>query len=217
MIRIMQLQSRGILRVMAVALAILTTLTAMGLILSNTLADPGDVVVTLEAPDGINAAYTMEIGQTRYLTVGNLNQARSGDASIATVGYNRDLLNDNVYTTGVKAGIVTTAYGTRVGVLNTARYQITDSRNISGYTLADGGVVSFSGSGGAAKPTPVKNIVGSAPNITWASQNTAVATVNASSGSISPVAVGATTIVGSFTDKWGRPQDIHLLVIVNAG
>ena len=214
MIKFIQSHINGSFRLIAVALAILTTFTAMGLILSSTLADTGDIPVVLEAPGGISAAYTMEVGQIRYLTVGNLNQARSGDTSIATVGYNRDLLNDNVYTTGVKAGIVTVAYGTRVGVLNTARYQITDSRNISSYTLTNNGEVKFTGASDSPKPIPIKDIVGSNPNIAWSSLNTTVATVNAGSGSITPVGDGAAIILGKFVDKWGVAQEIHVTAIV---
>ena len=204
----------GMFKTLAVILALLIAFTAVGVGLGRTFAAPGDVPVELEPPTGFIAANVLEVGSTATLTVGNLYQARSGDTSIATVAYDRNLSVNNITTTAVKAGIVTIAYGTRAGMVNTARYLVTDSDNISSYTLHDNGELNFGGSTSASQQAPVTIGDGDSSTITWSSSNEAVATVDPVTGVVTPVGDGAAIIIGHFIDKWGREQCIHILAVV---
>ena len=193
-----------------IAVALLTVLATLGI--GYTLAAPADIEVTLGPESGISSTYTVEVGQTKSLTAMNLNEASSSDLSLATVDYTSGSSLGNVRVTGVKAGVVAIAYGTSEGIVSTARYQVTDSRNISAYTLSEGGEVKFSAPG-STKPSPVKAIVGT-NNIRWSSSNTYVASVDAGNGAITSTGFGAAIIIGEFTDKWGIARDMHVLAIV---
>ncbi|MCL1805683.1 MAG: FIVAR domain-containing protein [Clostridiales bacterium] len=206
-------QSKGSPKVLAATLVVLTALAAVGLILGSTLAAPGDVRVAVTPPAGVTASNTIEVGATKGLTVGNLNQAYSSDTSTATVAYTQGSVPNNIATTGVKAGMMNVVYGTKAGVASYARYFITDSRNISEYTLSQGGKVSIP-TVGSSVPGPVKDVVGTDPAIRWVSLDETVATVDGSTGAITAVTKGAAIIIGRYTDKWGREQDIHVLVEV---
>ena len=204
-------QTKTAFKVLSVVLALLIATTAIGYGLNDTFASD-DVTVTLAPPTGFTASTTMEVGETRYLSVSNLYQARSGDLTLATVAFDRNITTNNIETTGEKAGIVTVAYGTIYGLVNTARYLVTDSRNISKYTLHNNGEAIFENADDTALPAPV-TFDGSNPVVLWSSTNSVVATVSAA-GVITPVANGAAIVVGTFVDKWGRDQDVHILVIV---
>ena len=200
------------LKTIAVVLSVLIAVTAIGYGIGGTFAAPGDIPVTLTEPTGFSPSVIMEVGESRQLTVGNLYMARSGDSSLATVTYDAALSSNNVTTTGVKAGIVTVAYGTKAGLVNTARYLITDSRNVSAYTLHNEGEALFDKADDPAMAAPVTFNV-SSPNVVWSSTNSDVATVSGA-GAITPAANGSAIIIGAFVDKWGRDQEVHILVVV---
>ncbi|MCL1848662.1 MAG: FIVAR domain-containing protein [Clostridiales bacterium] len=206
-----QTRGKGSRKILAVTMAILLTLTTVGLILGNTFAAPGDVQVTLQSTSGISGAYTIEAGQTGSLTVVNLNEARSSDTTIATLTHTPGMLG-NITITGVKAGITTIAYGNRLGVVAAARYQITDSNNISAYILKNGGEVHLHKPGDTAQ-SPVEVTAGT-NNIQWRSLNQAVASVDEGTGAITAVTKGAAIVLGQFIDKWGVDRDVHILVEV---
>ncbi|MCL1835493.1 MAG: hypothetical protein FWG48_04955 [Oscillospiraceae bacterium] len=184
-------------------------ITVIALTLTSTMAAPEDIKMTLSCESGIAEQFTVEVGQTKGRAVGNLNEAISGDTSIATVSTVAAGLN-NLNVTGVKAGVVTISYGNRLGVVLSNRYQVTDSRNISAYTIKEGGEVRLSGPG-KTKASPV-NVTTGQDNIKWRSLNTEVATVDANTGAITAEGKGMAIIIGEFTDKWGVDRDVHVLV-----
>ena len=195
--------------IIALVLASLLTIGSIALALGTTLAAPNDINVTLRCESGISDNYTVEVGQTLTFTVGRINQARIGDPSLASIAYTTTGAN-NFHVTGLEAGVATIAYGTSIGAVSAALYQITDSNNISAYTIKDGGIVMLSGSG-KEKSTPVIVTAGQ-NNIKWHSSNIAVASVNEDTGLITSVSNGMAIIIGEFTDKWGVARDIHILV-----
>ena len=206
-------QKRAPLKIIAVILAILVALTAIGYGIGSTFAAPGDVPVTLSPPTGISAANTLEVGATKTQTVLNLNDAVIGDISLATISFTQGTSADNLRVTGVSAGVVTAAYGNKQGAVLYTRYQITDSQNVSAYTLHNNGAAHFEKTDSSAAAAPVTFDV-TDPGVTWSSTNSTVVTVDETTGVISPVGYGAAIIVGTFTDKWGREQDVHILAIV---
>ena len=196
---------------MIIALIISSVLAVGSIVLAlgRTLAAPNDIDVTLNCESGVSGTYTIEVGQTLNLTVGNINQARNNNKALASIEFTTTGLN-NFHITGLKAGVVTIAYGTKIGVVSADVYQITDANNISAYTIKDGGVVMLSGPG-KTKSVPVVVTAGQ-DNIKWRSSNIAVATVNEDSGLITAVSNGMAIMIGEFTDKWGVERDIHILV-----
>ena len=196
-----------------VALLVTAALVAAGFAihLSGTLASPEDIVVNLECESGISAASHIEVGQTKNLMTTYLFEAYSTDTGKATVSFTPGTSLNNVRTMGKSAGVAGIAYGTKAGVINTILYQITDSRNVSAYTIKDGGEVYFSGVGVSPKASPVAVTAGNFGTIVWKSMNNNIAEV-ATSGFITPKGLGATIITGNFIDKWGVPRDLHLLV-----
>ncbi|MDR0292758.1 MAG: hypothetical protein LBH95_01225 [Oscillospiraceae bacterium] len=168
-----------------------------------------DIQIVLTSESGIPEDNTIEVNQTKSKNVFNLRQAQSGNTTNAKVAYSPGAVG-SVMTTGKNAGLMTVAYGTSIGTVNTERYQITDSRNISAYTIQHGGEVVFSGPG-KTKQSPV-NITAGTNNIKWRSLDEAVAEVDENTGAITSVNKGAAIVIGEFTDKWGVKRDIHILV-----
>ena len=179
----------------------------------KTLAAPADKVVTLECGTGVSPSLHIEKGVARTLSVSYLSDALSSNTGVATVTFKTGV-DGEVYVTGARAGVASVVYGNIEGKVGALEIQITDSDNISGYTLKEGGIMSFSESEGQSqqtRPSPVVNTVGLFNRIIWSSMNTAVATV-ASNGAITARGTGATVILGEFTDKWGTPRVLHVLV-----
>ena len=206
-------QRSAMYKTIALVLAVIVAFTAIGYGVHSTFAAADDVPVTLTAPGGIGASNTIEVAATKSETIFNLSDAVSGDTSLATVGFTAGTSAGNLRITGVKAGIVTISNGTNVGIIQTTRYQITDSRNVSAYTLHNNGEAIFESSDKPAMAAPVTFNV-SNPNVSWSTTNSTVATVNPNSGLITPVDDGAAIILGKFVDKWGRDQVAHILVVV---
>ena len=208
---LIQTKSKGSFKVLVAALAILTILAAAGLILSDTLAAPGDIQVALQPTAGISGANTIEVGQIKKETVFNLRDAQSGDKSIVTAGFTPGATG-SIDVAGVKAGVASVAYGNSAGAIITTRYQITDSSNVSAYTVKNGGEVNLPKPGDIAQ-SPVQVTTGT-NNIKWHSLNETVASVDENTGTITAVTKGAAIIIGQFTDKWGTDRDVHILVEV---
>ena len=194
---------------LSVSLAMVLALSALAFTMNGTGAALEDTPVTLICESGIPSLYTIEVGQTSSSTVLNLNEAYSGDASLATLYSTGGTLN-NMQITGKKAGVATVAFGTRNGVLSVVRYQITDSANISAYLVKDGGTIQF-GEPGESKPVPVEVVTGT-DNIRWNSLNETVVSFNEATGLVNAEKRGVTILIGEFTDKWGVERDIHILV-----
>ena len=192
----------------AIAAAVLVALTALAVTMAGTTASTEDTNVVLKCESGIPDMYTIETGHTASSTVVGLNEAFSGDAGIASVVSTGDKLS-NLKITGKKAGVATIAHGTDLGMITVIRYQITDSRNISSYTIKEGGAVRL-GNPGDTSPVPVE-VVSGTDNIKWRSLNETVASVDPNTGLVTAVKKGVTILVGEFTDKWGVDRDIHIL------
>ena len=198
-----------IFALLSVTLAVLMSLTSLAAAINGTRAALEDKLVTLKCESGIPPQYTIEVGQTDITTVINLNEAFSGDYSIATVSNTGAALN-NLHVTGKKAGVATIAYGTHNGVLTVTRYQVIDSANISSYFIKDGGTIQFS-EPGSSKPLPVVIATGT-DNIKWISLNDGIASIDGNTGLVNAEKIGVTILVGEFTDKWGVDRDVHILV-----
>jgi len=168
-----------------------------------------DTTVTLTPETDIPQANFIEVGQSLSMQVLNVWQAQTSNPAKSDVACTPGAVG-SVSTTGKSAGIVSTAYGTSNGTVAVVRYQITDKAHISAYTEKYGGEVTFSGAG-VTKQSPVVVTAGG-NNITWRSLDTAVATVDASTGAITSVGNGAAIVLGEFTDEWGKARDIHVLV-----
>jgi hypothetical protein len=207
-------KSRRGLAIILAAVLLLTTITGA---LATTLAAKPDLVVTIEAPT--NGYTPLEVGAELRKSVGNLIEAYSSDTTIATVAFTPGSALRNLTTHGVKAGIMTTYYGNSVGNAMADVYQITDSRNITKYSITNGGEGVIPAVGGTLT-IPLTVYTNSASpdqaaksGITWSTfrPNDTVASVDAN-GTITGLSKGATIIIGEFTDKWGRQQDLHFLV-----
>jgi len=185
-------------------------ITSFGIIqLGATLAAPQDIVVNLECESGISAGSHIEVGAAKSLSTTYLFEAYSTKPDVAEVTFIPGTGIGNIKTTGLKAGIAGIAYGTENGTINTMLYQITDQKNVSAYSIKDGGELYFTGPG-ERKSSPVEVKTGSFDRIKWRSMNEAVASVD-KNGDITSTGIGATIIIGSFTDKWGVPRDMHIL------
>ena len=199
-----------IVALLIAALASAALLTQLG----STLAAPADIVVTLQCETGVSPSLHIEKGIPTELTVFYLSEAASTDTSVATATYTPGI-NGTARITGIKAGVVSLIYGNIDGKVGSYKLQIVDSDNISGYTVKEGGLVYFTvpvnASLGVTKASPVVNVTGLASRISWSSMNTNIATVS-SSGSITSRGEGATIITGVFTDKWGTPRFVNILV-----
>ncbi|MDR0862323.1 MAG: DUF6273 domain-containing protein [Oscillospiraceae bacterium] len=211
-------------KLLAIILAVVLLLGSIAGVIATTLAAKSDLEVTIDPPT--NGYLALEVGQIANMTVGNLFEATSSDQTIAVVTYTPGSDLRNLHTLGVKAGTMTTAYGAEGGAVRSQAYQVTDSNNITKYILAGGGEGIIGKPGGTltipvrafvtphGQVTPVESTAAKS-TITWSTFRPydPVAEVSAS-GEITAKAKGVTIILGQFTDKWGRQQDIHFLIAV---
>ena len=201
---------------LTVALAVSGVVAGIG----STFAAQGDVVVELKCESGISSTYTMEAGASKTMTATYLYQAYSSNSDVMGVKYSAGNSLDNLSFLARAAGVASVSYTTNTGMLSLVTYQVTDSGNISKYTLKDNGELYFpipeTPATGVSKAVPVT--VNTAANegrlstVSWSSMNENVAKVNASTGIVTAVGKGATIIVGNFTDKWGEPRVMQILV-----
>ena len=203
------------------ALAVAAAVAGLG----GTFAAPSDIVVDLQNESGIPAEMTLAVGETQQLSVSYLYGAYSSHSDIAAIEYTEGSSFNNIRIQGKAAGFVTITFGTKRGLLAQNNYLVTDSRNISKYTIKNNGEMYFAvpkatgapGNPGApaepgtVKPSPVTVREGTAGTIVWSSLNEKVAKVG-TDGTITAVGKGATAILGSFTDKWGAKRILHILV-----
>ena len=203
------IKKRGAAKLVALVLTAIFAASGLAAGLGNTLAAPDEIVVDLTCESGVSAAYTMEAGQMKTQSSMNLFEAHSTNTDIAEVRYTKGSGLDNIRTTGVSAGVASVAFATKGGMLSYVTYQVTDSGNVSAYRIKDGGEVYFT-KAGVTKNTPVNVTQGYISRISWRSMNENVATVT-KNGTIISQGIGATVIIGSFTDKWGVDRDLHLL------
>ena len=206
-----------LLAVLLTAGVVLAAVAAAGV--GGTLAAPDDIVVDLKNESGVPADMTLAAGETQRLSVSYLYQAYGSNPDVATVEYTEGSSFNNVRILGKTAGTVAISFGTKRGLLVQSNYLVTDSRNVSKYTIKDNGEVYFAvpsapGAPGSTKPSPVTVREGNAGTISWSSMNEKVARVG-TNGAITAVGKGATVIVGNFTDKWGVKR--VLLVMVGVG
>ncbi|MCL2773411.1 MAG: Ig-like domain-containing protein [Oscillospiraceae bacterium] len=187
----------------AVILGLALVVSGVILTLNGTFASPNDIAVTLIQP---NTYPTVEKGVSITVNASGTYSCASNDNSTATAA----IISGKVTVTGVKAGLAAVAINSSV-YTTIINYQITDSNNISAYTIKNGGQVLFSGPGSTQKSSPVVVTEG-INNIVWSSLQPAVATVNSSTGAITGVSKGSAIIIGNFTDKWGVKQYIPILV-----
>ena len=207
--KLMLKSNKKTVALLAIAAAILMVLTVLAVTMDGTIAATEDTHIVLKCESGIPAQYTVEVGQILNLTIGGLNEAFSSDTGIVTVAKTSEKLS-NLEMTGKRAGVAAIAYGTDIGYITVVRYQVTDSRNVSVYTIKDGGTVRLNNPGDS-KPIPVEVVTGT-DNIKWHSLNETVASVDANTGLVIAAKKGVTILVGEFTDKWGVDRDIHILV-----
>ena len=207
----------------AAALAIVVSAIAVGLSLTYA-ASP--VQERFKQPNAY--ANAVEKGRTETRAASGLSAARSNDTSLADVVVN----GSASYTiTGKKAGAIGVAVATKSIALNPA-WQVTDSSLISGYDLANNGEINKKSTDAAfnindsvttyttAWNATVDGTVGSANyvstpaakgQIAWSSRNTSVATVTAA-GTVTPVSKGTAILLGDFTDRWGVPHTMVILL-----
>ena len=205
-------KSKRSAKLIALLLTAILIASAIAVNIGNTLAEPNanDIVVQLESESGIPEMRTIEKGQTGSLSAAGLFEAYSTDLDVATVGFTPGSSLGNIRITGVKAGVAYVYYGSKGGMVTALSYQITDSGNVSAYTIKDRGEVYFT-TAGVTKDTPVTVTQGNINRIEWSSMNESVAKV-AQNGSITSQGIGMTIITGKFTDKWGKDRCFGLLV-----
>jgi len=195
-------------RIIALVLVMLLAGSVLALGLGSTLAEKDPVVENFTKQNtypevAVNGTFDRPVFGGRYIL--------SSNNAIATVTD-----TGGGYTVkGVKAGTMTVSVGSTAGLVASHNYQVTDSNNLTGYSIKNGAEVYFNtASTPVTKPTPVTTAPASAVNdIEWRSLQPGVANVD-QNGSITavPNARGAAIIVGEFIDKWGVERDLHVLV-----
>ena len=204
-------------RLLALGLAAVLAVSALAIGLGGTLAAKPAVTANFAAQP--NAYTPLAVGQTATRGFIGLRMASSGNTAKATIEIVPS--TSDIIVRGIQAGTVTIVAGSSSGLLVPLNYQIFDDRNIVSYSVPNGGEVFFSKADGSTKANPAKVVTGlntTAANqaafddITWESLQTDVASVDNTSGAITCAAKGAAIILGTFTDKWGVKQTIHILV-----
>ncbi|MDR3314110.1 MAG: FIVAR domain-containing protein [Oscillospiraceae bacterium] len=191
-------------RVIAAVLAAVLAITTLAIGLSGTFGAKPDVDVTLTQP---NSYVAVEKGSFYDRDIVGAYRVSSGNTAIATAS----ISGATVRVTGVSAGTVTISVGSSAGLALAVNYQVTDSGKINAYKIKNNGEVFLSAPGKNAASPVTTTPTAAFSTITWSSLQTNVATV-AANGVITAVGKGAAIILGTFTDKWGVKQDLHILV-----
>ena len=206
-------------RTIALVLAVALMVTALAVGLGSTLAAKNPVAVTFSQP---NTYPALEVGASQTIPSSGVFRALSGDTSIATATIVNAVNNlGDLHVTGVSAGITSASAAARAGYLRNYMFQVTDSRNIVKYSVANGGEVYFSTPNKtAASPVTVEtgentSLANAAAfnRIDWHSIDEDVAQVDPD-GTIRAKANGVALIIGEFVDKWGVVRDVHVVVVV---
>ena len=201
----------------AAALAIVITSLAVGLSGTFALKPPvnGDFTVAT------NSYPKVGVGQTLPYVIPGAAYASSSNAAIASVPppLNGQPMTGALNITGVGAGVAVVSVGSTMGLVMGMPIQVFNNNYIVKYQIPNGGEVFFSAPGKTvASPVKVETTTNTAPvntaafnDIDWESLQEDVATVD-TDGNITAVAKGAAIITGTFTDKWGVRQILHVLV-----
>ncbi|MCL2106719.1 MAG: hypothetical protein FWH26_06655, partial [Oscillospiraceae bacterium] len=198
-------------RVIALALAAVLAVSAIGAGIGSTLAAKPNVPVEISKP---NTYTEIAKGATRSELGRGLRYQDTSDAAIATATVNAG--GTELQVTGNSAGVATISVGSNQGYVVGMNYQIRDDSLIGDCYVKNGGELYLK-----APTASNPNVTAASPvvvdkafnTITWRSLQADVATVNAS-GVIKAEGKGAAIILGEFTDIWGVRRDIHILVMV---
>ena len=195
-----------------VAAALVVTSLAVGL--TSTFAAKADITVDLTQQPNEHPA--VAVGATVDRSITGAAYAVSSDTETATTPGGK-IKGQPVRITGVKAGVAVISVGSTAGLVRGMPYQVFNNDNISAYILKKGGEVLLkTGAPAVAASTYITTTPSAAVSaIRWRSLQPEVASVNQSTGLITPVSKGSAVIVGEFTDKWGVERDLHVLVMVD--
>jgi hypothetical protein len=213
-------------KAIAIAAASVTLLSALAAGMNATFAAKNDIVNTFDDP---NPDFShLETGETAQRNGTNIYTWNNSDSSVLQMTAGTG--NPTATVKGLKAGTTVISVATKSGLINTLRYQVTDSKNITRYRLANGGEGIIGKIGGSLSiPSKLRAFVTPAgqtgayvedssakDTILWSTfrPNDPVATVDENTGVVSGLSKGVTIIVGSFSDKWGRARELHFLVSV---
>ena len=199
-------------RVIALVLAAVLAVSGLSVGLAGTFAIKQDITVNLKQPNEYDA---IEKNATDTVPGSGLYRASSSDPNYATAELTPD--KSALVVTGKKAGVVYAAVSSLGGYVRAIPYQITDSANITSYTLKRGGEIFLKTVGNTAAATGSGAYITTTPgvavgSIRWRSLQTEIATVDETTGLITSVGKGSAIIIGTFTDKWGMERDLHILV-----
>jgi len=198
-------------KLLAGILAGVLAISALAIGLTGTFAARADIPVTLERQ---NNYPTLAVGATLSTTPTGARRVDTSDAAILTASLN--LSNGEVATTGVKAGIAVRVTGSNTGNIARVPYQVFDDALIGSYVLKKGGQVDLdlkAGKDTAARAGYLTTTPAGAA-ITWSAVQSGVVTVDANTGLITAIGKGAAIVLGKFTDKWGIPREVSVLVMV---
>ena len=195
-------------RLLAGILAGTVLLGILAVGIGGVLASKADITETLQR---YNTYPTVEVGSYEDRPITGARYCSSADTNIATAEMQGTF---TVRIAGVSAGVTTVAVGSSAGLVRAMSYQIVNSNLITSYILKAGGEVYFSGAGKTRNTPMVATPASAQDTIAWRTLNSKVATVDAATGTIASVGKGACNIIGSFTDKWGIPREVYILVAV---
>jgi len=208
----------------AVAMALVVSALAVGL--SMTFAS-NPYQVRLVQPN--NYAGIVDVGHTTPISGFGVRSVMSSDNQRLTVVRS----GSGAAVTGVSPGVGAVSMASTIMPLNVP-IQVINSALISGYDLASNGEINrnvgdtpFSINNYVTTYTTVRTInnldgtVGhsgyvqnNAPrnDIRWTSRNTDVAAIDSATGQVTVHGRGVAVMIGSFTDRWGVPRTITMLV-----
>ena len=206
-------------------------LLALALVVSGAIAAIGSTLAaspitwTATVPDGFPTSTALQVDvaglkDTKQgelaVTSGGASGWASSDLRVARVNASKTSGNNAFYTAVSPGGFV--AYrSTRVGGLGSTMAVVYDSRMPYEYSISKNHSIIKSEGKTDTVPITMKDMNGVTITdaVTWTSDTTSVATVNATTGEITAVAEsGVANIIGKFTDCYGQEIKIHYSVIV---
>ena len=195
-----------------IGFGIIMVLSLVVAFVSNTLAQPTPITVTLENPSG---NIERELLMPFNIRANGIATWTSSNEAIATI-HRETVTSSTATVTGLQLGAVEILAVTNSGLINISPFHIVDSNNISAYTLLQGNEIYFARAGDRA-PIAIETTPDAAKSgITWMSRNPNVATVDEAGIITATSSRGFTMIVGEFIDKWGTNQIINYYVNVDS-
>jgi len=196
---------------------------------------PSPLALYLECPNDYTSI--AEVGGAPAEFQGNgIFRIQSSDTNIAVV----DEIDPGWHysANGVKAGVCSIAFCSRVGYLRNFPLQVNDSNNISGYSVPNAGRVFVSGAG-SSTPLDITTYItpaGTVSNLSdpgtytpdpdarklieWRSEASGIATVtkNTTTGdvTINGISAGVCLLIGEFIDRWGVERTVPVAVVVGS-